>query len=126
MAKDVLYHCATDQFLFHDILPTPEGYGLEIKYQYKYHFQKKIDWIVGKHYPVRITARIPLPVPSVPLNDYRVSVLRLDNENPINLTDDERQLLSLGPKFAITPIINDEPIPSANGRSIMCLQTEME
>lgn len=37
---------------------------------------------------------------------YRV--LSFDCYNPLNLTDDECQLLSLDPKFAVTPIINDK------------------
>ena len=104
-SKNVLYQCVTDQFLFNDILSTAEEYGLEVKCQYKYHFQKKIDWILTKYYPSTPPPRIPPP--SVPPVD-RVTVLSLDSDNPINLTDDERQLLSLGPKFAVTPIINED------------------
>ena len=38
----------------------------------------------------------------------RVTVLDIDSANPISLADNERKLLSLGPKFAVTAKIDDK------------------
>ena len=38
----------------------------------------------------------------------RVTVLDIDNTQPVTLSNDEFQLLSLGPKFAVTPKVDDD------------------
>ena len=38
----------------------------------------------------------------------RVTVLDIDNTQPVTLSNDECQLLSLGPKFAVTPKVDDD------------------
>ena len=115
--KNSIYQCVADQFLIHDISSTGTEYGQEVKDHYKSNFQRKIDWIFTKFYPVRLDPPQISP-PSEPSVD-RVTVLSINSDKPVNLTDEERQLLSLGPKRRIIT-------PSTSRRSRMCLQVQIE
>ena len=75
----------------------------QVKQLLKYRLQTKLEWILLKYYPIQKNT----DVPKIRAEDG-VTVLDIDNTDPISLTDDERRLLSLGPTFAITPKINDD------------------
>ena len=102
--KDSLHHTITNQLLFYDILCTAENYNKSVKEIFRSEHQRKLDWIVKKYYPIK-------PAQSFrnmnPVKD-RVTVLDIDPANPISLADNERQLQSLGPQFAVAAKIDDK------------------
>ena len=102
--KDSLFHSITDQILFQDILCTAENYNADVKLFFKSEHQRKLDWLVTKYCPIQPTRQFR-PMESV---GDRVTVLDLDPANSVVLSDNERQLLSLGPKFAVKPKIDEK------------------
>ena len=115
--KQDLYGAISDQFLFHDIIFTAEKYNCEVKDYHKQRLKDKLQWIILKYYPSDCNVRRNRV--TQPVKD-RVTVLDLDPDNPLSITDDERQLLSLGPNFAVSPVVDDKLLHDINVNMAHC------
>ena len=101
--KQHLYLNISDQFLIHEILRTVEDYNFYIRTHHKCRLQKKFNWLLYKYYNIASNFHDRIqPLSSTAKPEDLVTVLNLE-EHPVELTQKEINVLSLVPRFAVTP-----------------------
>ena len=105
--KDIMYNSIRNQCLFYEILNVVSINNDDVKYFIKSGLQRKLDWLLKKHY-----SRPPsvIPEPRIILDDPkdRVTVVDVDENRPVQLSPEEISLLALGPNFAVAPKVDDK------------------
>ena len=94
--------------VFHEILSVFETNNLDVKHDYKEHLQNKFHWLLQKYYPHSPPPRTTIVDPPTPAS--RVTVIDCNPEEPLNVTDAELDILSLGPKFALPRKVDESLI----------------
>ena len=105
--KSQLREQISDQMLYTKILSVADAYNWRIKQDTKHRLQRKYDWLIAKYYP---KSRIHLSMGHrvAPISEHvenRITILPHEN---LQLTDEEKSILALGPKFAIAPQNKDK------------------
>ena len=104
--KYQLYLNISDQFQLHEILYTAQNYCRYIKQYHKVRLQKKFGRLMNKYYKTHFER-----APVVGRNDPNKLVTVLNPEDaPAHQEENEKELLALGPGFAVSRKINDKII----------------
>ena len=96
----------SDQMMYSNILEVADSYNWHIKLATKNRLQRKYDWLTNKYYQTSVNSsvgstRVDISEPV----ENRITILPHEG---LELTDEEKSLLALGPKFAIAPINKDQ------------------
>ena len=120
LSKQDLRSVVVDRFLFHEVLNI-FGYNNEyVKLLYKQRLQTKLQWVLHKYYPFHYTLVQQSAI--VEPADDRLTVVDNNPNIPINLTPEEKEVLQLGPNFAISPNkINDELLDTVQTNIAHCV-----
>ena len=106
--KHRLHTSISDQFMFHEIMCTANDYSDYVKRHHKARLRCKYNWLLCKYYQHRLSDNVNniQKPPSKPPEDP-VTILNIA-DHPLELSEDEINLLSLGPGFAVAPDVNDK------------------